>query len=62
MMGYDFYVIISQSGGEGKGDTKTDVETYRHTNLIGNICRPTGIDTTHIIILGFSWRIIQLEF
>ena len=62
MMKYDFYVTTYQSGGEGQGDTQTDVGTDRQTNLIGEIGRPTGIETPHPIRLGFSRRISQSEF
>ena len=33
MMKYTFYVTTYQSGGEGKGDTKTEFGIYRKTNL-----------------------------
>ena len=62
LMKYVFYVTTSQRGGEGQGDTHTYVSTDRHTNLIGKTGRPTEIDTTHQIELGFSWRRIQSEF
>ena len=61
-MEYTFYVATSQRGGEGQGGIYTDVGTDRQTNLIGQAGRPTGIDTTHLIGLGFSWRKIQSEF
>ena len=60
-MKYDFYVTAYQSGGEGQGDTQTDVRTNRQNNLIGQTGRPTGIDTTHTIVSGFSQKIIQSE-
>ena len=62
MMKYKFYVTTSQSGGEGKGDTYTDIGTDIHTHIIGQTERPTGIETTHLIGLGFSRRRIQSEF
>ena len=58
----NLYVATSQSGGEGEGDTQTDIETYRQMNLIGQADRPMGIETTHPIIFGFSWIRIQSEF
>ena len=62
MMKFAFYATTSQSGSEGKGDTQTHVGTDRQTNLIGQTWRHTGIETTHLIGLGFSLRRIQLEF
>ena len=62
MMMYDFYVTTYQSGGGGKGGTQTDAKTDKHMNLIGHTIIPTGIDTTHLIVLVFSRRRIQSEF
>ena len=59
MMKYNFYVTTSQSGGEGKVNTYTEVMTDIQTELIVKIGRPKGIETTHSIGLGFSRRIIQ---
>ena len=53
MMMYAFYVTTSQSGGEGQGDTQAEVGTDRKTNLIGQTGRTMGIETTHLIGLGF---------
>ena len=44
------------------GDTQTDVITDREKNHIVQTGRPTGTETTHIIGLVFSQRIIQSEF
>ena len=62
MMRYAFYVTNSQNGGEGQGDTQTDDRTYRQKNIIGKTDRPAGIETTHLIGLGFSRRRIKSEF
>ena len=62
MMKYAFYVTTSKSGGEGQGDTQTEVGADINTNLIGETGRPMVIDTTHPIGLGFSQIIIQSEF
>ena len=62
MMKYNFYVTTSQSGGEDRGDTQADVGTDRQTNIIGKTVRTIGIETTHIIRLGFSQRRIQSGF
>ena len=43
MIKYAFYVTTSQIGGEGKGNTQTDVGTDRKTNLIGYTGRSTVI-------------------
>ena len=59
MMNYVFYVTTPQGGGEGQVDTQTKVGTYKQTNLIVQKGRPMGIDTTHLIGLGFSQRRIQ---
>ena len=61
MMKYAFYVITSKSGDEGQGNTQIDNRSDRQTNLIVHTGRHTVIDTTHIIGLVFSRRIIQLE-
>ena len=53
------YVITSQSEGEGKGNTQKDDRTYIQMNIIGHTGRPTLIDTTHLIGLVLSLRIIQ---
>ena len=47
------YITTSQSRGEGQGDTQTDSGTDRLIYQIVHAGRPTGIDTTHPIILGF---------
>ena len=62
MMKYIFYFTTSQIGGEGGFDTQTYVGTDRHTNLVGQTVRPTGIETRYLIILVFSWRIIKSYF
>ena len=62
IMNYAFYVNTYQSGGEVQGNTQTEVSTYRLTDLIGQTCIPTWIDTTHKIGLGFSPRRIQSDF
>ena len=62
MITHDFYVINSQIGGEGKVNTQKDVGTDRHINFIEQADRPTGIDTTNLIELVLSLRIIQLYF
>ena len=62
MMKYAFYITTSQLGGEGQGNTQAAVGTYKQTNLIGHTDRPTEIETTHLIGLGFSGRRIQLKF
>ena len=54
MIKYEFYVTPPQIGGEIQGDTHTDIEIDRHTNLIGQADRPTGIDATHPIGLLFG--------
>ena len=41
MMKYIFYVTTSQNGGEGGGDTQTDLDTDRNMKLIGKIGRST---------------------
>ena len=46
----------------GQGVKKTDIGTDRQTNLIGHTRRPKGLETTHIIRLGFSRSEIQLKF
>ena len=58
----NFYATNSQSGGEGKVDTHTEIGTDIHSNLIGQTGVPMEIDTTHLIRFGFSQRIIQSEF
>ena len=35
MIKYEFYVTPPPIGGEIQGDTHTDIEIDRHTNLIG---------------------------
>ena len=60
MMKYTFYVTTSQNLNEGQGDTQTDVSTDRETKRIVQTGKPMGIETTHPIGFGFSWRIIQL--
>ena len=45
--------------GEGKGNTGPDNGTDRYMELIGYAGRPSGIETTHTIGLGFSQRINQ---
>ena len=55
-------IATSQRGGEGKGDAQTDPGTDRLMNLIGQTGKPTGIETTNPMKLGFSWRVIQSEF
>ena len=62
MMKYNFYVITSQIGVEEKGNTQEDVGTNIHMDLIVHTGKPTGIETTHPIRLGFSLRITQTEF
>ena len=59
IMKYAFYITTSQSGGEGKGNTQTDVSIDRQKNLIVQTRTPTGIETTHPIGLVFSWRRTQ---
>ena len=44
---------------EGKGNTGIENGTYRQMELIGYTDRPSGIDTTHTIGLGFSQIITQ---
>ena len=44
------------------GSTHTYIGTNIQKNLIGQTVRPTGIETTHLIGLGFSCRRIQSEF
>ena len=61
MMRYAFYVNTSQIGGEGQDNTYIDDGIDRQMNLIGQTGRPTGIDTTHTIVSGFSQKIIQSE-
>ena len=61
MTKYAFYVTTSQIRGEWRGNTYTVVEIYRQTNPIRKTRVPTGIDTAHIIVLGFIKRRIQLE-
>ena len=46
-----FYSTTYQSGGEGQGNTQTEVGTDRQINITGQTGRPTGIETTHIIRL-----------
>ena len=53
------YVTTPQRGGKGGGNTHTYVGTYSHKIYIGRIRIPMGIDTTHLIGLGFSQRIIH---
>ena len=62
MMKYIFYVVTSQNGGEGQGNTQEYLGKDRHMNLIGHIGRPMVIETIHLIGLGFSLRRIQSEF
>ena len=40
---YAFYLAASQSGGEGKGNTQTDVGTDKQTNLMVQIGIPLGL-------------------
>ena len=61
MMNYAFYFTASQSVGEGQGNTHTEVMIDRQTNIMGQIGRPTGIESTYIIGLVFSWIIIQSD-
>ena len=49
------YVTTSQSGDEGKCDTQIDNRKHIHIDLIRQIERPLVTETTHPIILGFSW-------
>ena len=55
MMKYAFYVTISQIGCEEKGDTQKDIRIDKQKNHIGHTVIPTGIETTHLIGLGFSY-------
>ena len=61
-MKYVFYVTTYQSGGEGQGNTHTDVGTDIQMNFIGHTYRPAVIEITYIIGMGFSRRIVQSEF
>ena len=54
-MKHAFYVTTYQSGGEVQGDTKEDIGTERHTDLIGHIGRPMGISNTHTVGLVFNF-------
>ena len=62
MINYAFYVTTSKRGGEGQGDTQKEVRTERQTYIIVKTGRSTGIETTHLTRLGFSWRRTQSEF
>ena len=62
MTKYAFYVTTSQSVGKWKFYTPIDVESDIQANDIGHTYVPTGIDTTYIIELRFSPRIIQSDF
>ena len=55
MFDYDelrLYVVTYHSGGEGKGDTWTEEGSDRQMGQIIQTCRPSGIETTHLIVLG----------
>ena len=54
-------VATSQSGDECKSDTCAYGGTDIQMKIIWHIGRPYRIDTTHPIILVFSWIIIQSE-
>ena len=47
---------------KGWVNTHTDIGTERYINFIGQIGRPTGIETTNLIGLGFSQIRLQSEF
>ena len=50
MMKYAFYVTTSQSGVEGRDDTHIETGIDIQTKLTGQTGRPTGIDTTNLIV------------